>query len=182
MPLRTMVPAVRIPLANRVETAVVLAQRGMLRPIRPDRLLQIGIVLRRWGSTPAGAFAVNAIARGDQLGIVDDERALTYLEIDRRTNALANELAKHGLGPGQKLAVLARNGAGFVESLVACAKAGADLLPLNTSFAAREFKAVIDRERPPVIVYEPEFEDVVREAALDVGVHVISGAGGSGAE
>ena len=177
-----MVPAVRIPLANRVETAVVLAQRGMLRPIRPDRLLQIGIVLHRWGSTPAGAFAVNAIARGDQLGIVDDERALTYLEIDRRTNALANELAKHGLGPGQKLAVLARNGAGFVESLVACAKAGADLLPLNTSFAARELRAVIDRERPPVIVYEPEFEDVVREAALDVRVHVIAGAGGGRAE
>src|SRR5213592_2152364 len=148
MPLGTIVRAVRLPLANHVETAVVLAQRGVLRPIRPDRLLQIGIVLHRWGSTPAGAFAVNAIARGDQLGIVDDERALTYAEIDRRTNALANELAKLGLRPGAKLAVLARNGSAFVESMVACAKAGADLLPLNTSFAARELKAVIERERP----------------------------------
>ena len=123
MPLRNIVRDVRLPLANRVETAVVLAQRGMLRPIRPDRLLQIGIALRRWGATPAAAFAVNAIARGPQVGIVDDDRSLTYGQIDERTNALANELAERGLGPGATLAILCRNGAAFVEAVVACGKA-----------------------------------------------------------
>jgi acyl-CoA synthetase (AMP-forming)/AMP-acid ligase II len=177
MPLRNMVGTVRIPLANRVETAVVLAQRGMLRPIRPDRLLQIGIALRRWGATPAGAFAVNAIARAAQVGIIDDDRSLTYREIDARTNALANELAKRGLGPGEKLAVLSRNGAGFVEAVVACAKVGADLLPLNTSFAARELDAVIARECPPVIVYDEEFEEIVRDASPTVKSRVLTGAG-----
>src|SRR2546425_9763983 len=168
MPLRTIVRVVRLPLANRVETAIVLAQRGMLRPIRPDRLIRIGLTLHRWGSTPAAAFAVNAIARPDQAGIIDDDRTLTYAEIDARTNALANELGRRGLRPGEKLAVLCRNGSGFVESLVACAKLGADILPLNTSFAASELKAVIDRERPPVIVYDDEFQEIVRGAALKV--------------
>ena len=176
MPLRTIVRVVRLPLANRVETAIVLAQRGMLRPIRPDRLIQIGLTLHRWGSTPAGAFAVNAIARPDQAGIVDDDRTLTYAEIDARTNALANELARRGLRPGEKLAVLCRNGSGFVESLVACAKLGADILPLNTSFAASELKAVIDRERPPVIVYDDEFQEIVRGAALKVRERILARA------
>src|SRR5437588_370011 len=92
MPLRTIVRLVRLPLANRVETAIVLAQRGMLRPIRPDRLIQIGLTLHRWGSTPAAAFAVNAIARPDQAGIVDDElhETVRSASLDVRERILAH--------------------------------------------------------------------------------------------
>src|SRR5215213_4029674 len=84
----------RLPLASRLETAVVLAQRGLMRPVRPDRLVQMALSFRRWGVSAAAAYGVNAIGRADQAALVDDDRALTYAEVDRRTNALANELAR----------------------------------------------------------------------------------------
>src|SRR3954462_11508952 len=93
-----MVRRVRLPLANRIETAAVLVQRGLLRPVRPDRLVRMGLAFNHWGVSVAAAFAVNAISRPNQAAIVDDDALLTYGEVDQRTNALANELARLGVG------------------------------------------------------------------------------------
>ena len=98
---------------------------------------------------------------------MDDDRSLTYAELDERTNALANELAKLGVGEHDRLAILCRNGHEFVESIVAAAKLGADVLPLNTSFAAGELEAVMSREQPPVLVHDAEFDQIVRDAKLE---------------
>jgi acyl-CoA synthetase (AMP-forming)/AMP-acid ligase II len=160
----------RLPLASRIETAIVLTQRGVVRPVRPDRLLQMGLAFRRWGVSIASAYAVNAIRRPNQAAIVDDDGSISFAEADARTNALANELARLGVGEADRLAILCRNGSGFVESVIAGAKLGAEVLPVNTSFAPIELKAVIERERPPVLIHDSEFSDVVREAALGRGV------------
>ncbi len=157
----------RLPLASKVETVVVLAQRGLVRPVRPDRLLRMGLAFHRWGVSVASAYAVNAISRSDQAAVVDDDRSLTYAELDERTNALANELAKLGVGEHDRLAVLCRNGHEFVESIVAAAKLGADVLPLNTSFAAGELEAVMSREQPPVLIHDSDFDQIVRDAKLE---------------
>jgi fatty-acyl-CoA synthase len=166
-----------LPLASRVEMAAVLARRGMLRPVRPDKLIRVGLALRRFGSTIATAYMANAITRPDQPAVVDDDRTLTYREIDLRTNSLARALAELGLGEGDRLGVLCRNGAPFVESVVACAKLGADVVPLNTSFSAAELAAVLERERPPIVVFDEEFAGHV-EAAAPEAVQVVAGPPG----
>jgi fatty-acyl-CoA synthase len=172
----------RLPLANRLETALVLAQRGLVRPVRPDRLVQMALAFRRWGVSVAAAYAVNAISRADQAAIVDDDRSLTYAEIDGRTNALANELALLGVDAHDRLAILCRNGHAFVESIVAAAKVGADVLPLNTSFAARELEEVIGREQPPVLIHDDEFGKVVRGAGLGPSVKRVRAGGDEGGD
>jgi fatty-acyl-CoA synthase len=173
---------VRIPLAHHVETAAVLARRGALRPVRPDRLARMGLAFRRWGASIAAAYAVNAIARADQAAVIDDERVLTYSEIDRRTNALANELAKLGIREGERLAVMCRNGAAFVESIVAAGKLGADALPLNTSFSAPEVAAIVARERPPTLIHDAEFAALLDDAGLDASVARVVVGGAPAAE
>ena len=176
----TIVPPMRLPLASQVETALVLTQRGLVRPVRPDRLLRMGLAFRHWGVSVAAAVAVNAISRGDQVAIVDDDHSLTYAEIDSRTNALANELARLGLGERDRLAILCRNESAFVESLVAAAKLGADVLPLNTSFAAGELAAVIERDQPPVLIHDAEFAEIVRGARIGRSVErVVANATGN---
>ena len=157
----------RLPLANRVETALVLTQRGLVRPVRPDRLLQMGLAFRHWG------VSVAAAVRG-QRNLARPTRSRSSTTIGRsrtrrstaRTNALANELARLGLGERDRLAILCRNESAFVESVVACAKLGADVLPLNTSFAAGELAAVIEREQPPVLIHDAEFAEIVAGARL----------------
>jgi acyl-CoA synthetase (AMP-forming)/AMP-acid ligase II len=156
----------KLPLATRINTAVVLTQRGMVRPVRPDRLLQMGLAFRRWGVSIASAYAVNAIRRPDQAAIVDDDGSISYAEADARTNALANELARLGVRENDRLAILCRNGRAFVESVIAGAKLGSVVLPLNTSFAPPELKAVVERERPALLIHDSEFDEIVREADL----------------
>jgi acyl-CoA synthetase (AMP-forming)/AMP-acid ligase II len=156
---------VRLPLPKQVEMLGVLARRGMVRPIRPDRLVRVGLALHRWGSTPAGAFTVNAIARADQTAVIDDDGPVTYAAVDARTNSIARGFAAAGLEPGGRSGILCRNGIGFVESMVATSKLGADSLMLNTSMSTAELKAVLERERPKIVVYDGEFADAVREAA-----------------
>ncbi len=50
-------------LVNRAWAAKVLADTGVIRPTRPDKLLRIGLTLQRWGPTPAAARAAVAVSR-----------------------------------------------------------------------------------------------------------------------
>jgi hypothetical protein len=75
---------------TKSQTLATLTKAGIIRPSRPDRLLQTGIALVRWGPTPAAAYTVNAARYPDEVAIVDEAGTLTFLEVHRRTNALAH--------------------------------------------------------------------------------------------
>ena len=157
----------RLPLRSQAEVAATLVSRGVFRPMRPDRFAQQLWKLWRWGSTIAAAFVVHAVDARDQPALTDEEGELTYGEVDRRTNALARGLEQLGVREGNAVAILARNGRGFVEPLVACSKLGADVLLLNTSFSAHDLRAVVERERPQALIHDAEFSQVIEEASLD---------------
>jgi acyl-CoA synthetase (AMP-forming)/AMP-acid ligase II len=165
-----MVRAMALPLLTRIEAVATLARRGVLRPERPDRLVRTGIALWRWGSTLAAAYVVAAETASSQLAVLDDEGALTYGEIDRRTNALARGLAGLGIREGDRVGILARNGRGFVEPVIAVAKLGADVLLLNTSFVHTELEAVLAREQPAALIYDAEFEHLMERVTLPPGM------------
>jgi acyl-CoA synthetase (AMP-forming)/AMP-acid ligase II len=59
---------------------------------------------------------------------------------------------------------MCRNHRGFVDATLGVAKLGADLLYLNTAFAGPQIAEVAERERPAAIVYDAEFENLIREA------------------
>jgi fatty-acyl-CoA synthase len=172
-----MVRAVRLPLQTRIESATVLARRGMLRPVRPDRLARAGLALHRWGTTPATACIVNAITRADQSAVIDAAGPVTWSDLDRRTNAIARGFAELGLEAGERIGILCRNGTELVEAMVASAKLGAHALMLNTSFSATELEGVLEREQPRVLVHDEEFEDLVAGVTPRRTKRVVTGAG-----
>ena len=120
--------------------------------------------------SPAAAYAVNSVVDPDRLAVIDDERTVTYAQIDRRTNSLARSLAELGAGPERRFAILCRNGAAFVESVVTAAKLGADPLPLNTSFSASEVAAVIEREQPPVVIFEEDLAGLLDQVPANAPI------------
>jgi acyl-CoA synthetase (AMP-forming)/AMP-acid ligase II len=152
-------------LATKAFTARTLIESGMLRPERPDRLARIVTTLRRWGPTAAGGYAVAAIRQPTAVAIVDERGSLTFADVHRRTNALADAWRAAGLVPGDCVAVLCRNHRGLVEATVACSKLGANVLFLNTAFAGPQIAEVCARERPRAIVYDEDFAADVDEAA-----------------
>jgi fatty-acyl-CoA synthase len=172
-----MVRAVRLPLQTRIESTAVLARRGMLRPVRPDRLARAGLALYRWGTTPATACIVNAITRPDQTAVIDAGGPVTWSDLDRRTNAIARGFGELGLGAGERIGILCRNGTELVEVMVASSKLGAHALMLNTSFSATELQGVLEREHPRVLVYDEEFAAVVADVTPPGTSQVVTGAG-----
>jgi fatty-acyl-CoA synthase len=151
-------------LRDTLWTARVLQQVGIVRPERPDKLVQIAIALSRWGPTPAAGYTASAIRSPDRPAIIDDLGAVTFAEVDRRTNALANALSDAGINEGDGIAILCRNHRGFIDATVAASKLGAHALYLNTAFAGPQITDVVAREKPKAVIYDEEFADLVEEA------------------
>jgi fatty-acyl-CoA synthase len=146
--------------------ARTFARAGMLKPSRPDRGARVVLALHRWGTTLAAGYMGAAARHPQRRAIVDELGAITFTQLDRRTNALANGFARHGIGEGRGVAIMCRNHRGFIEASVACSKLGAHALYLNTAFAAPLVTAVVQREDPVAVVYDQEFATTV-EAACD---------------
>jgi fatty-acyl-CoA synthase len=145
----------------KLKVARTLMQTGMFDPVRPDKAVRSVGALRRWGPTPAAAYAGSAIRFPDRAAIVDDRGTLTFSEVQQRTNALAHELRRAGIGEGDGVAIMCRNHRGFIEITVALSKLGASCLYLNTAFAGPQITDVLAREDPVAVVYDEEFANLV---------------------
>jgi acyl-CoA synthetase (AMP-forming)/AMP-acid ligase II len=147
---------------QKLKVARTLLATGMVEPTRPDKAIRSLAVLRRWGPTPAAAYAGAAIRYPDRLAVVDDRGAVTFAEAHGRSNALARGLARAGVGEGDGVAIMCRNHRGFVEATVACSKLGASALYLNTAFAGPQITDVLAREDARAVIYDEEFAGLVR--------------------
>jgi acyl-CoA synthetase (AMP-forming)/AMP-acid ligase II len=153
-------------LSQKLFTARTLADVGILRPTRPDKLVQIASALRRWGPTPAAGYTISAIRHPDDIAIIDELGTLTFDEVHRRTNALAHALADAGVQEGDGVAIMCRNHRGFIDATVACSKLGANSLYLNTAFAGPQITEVVEREEPVALIYDAEFEALTHDAGV----------------
>jgi fatty-acyl-CoA synthase len=144
--------------------ARVLAQSGLLTPARPDRLVRMALALARWGVTPATGYAAGAARHPRRAALVDDEGTLSWRDVDRRTDRIAGQLRARGVGEGDAVGLLARNGRGFVETATALAKCGADVLYLNTGSGGRQLQEVLRREGALAVLYDAEFGGLLSEA------------------
>jgi acyl-CoA synthetase (AMP-forming)/AMP-acid ligase II len=151
--------------AYTVGSLKVLVDAGVVRPMRPDRLLAILQTLVHWGRSPAAGSISLANRYPDETAIIDELGTLTYSELHMRTNALAHSLSDMGIVEGDGVAIMCRNHRGFIEATVAVSKLGADALYLNTAFAGPQLAEVVARERPKAIVYDEEFGELLTDAA-----------------
>ena len=149
---------------QKLFTARTLAGAGIVTPTRPGRILKAIRALHAFGPTPAAGYTVSAIRHPDATALVDDLGTLTFAEVHRRTNALANSLRARGIGEGSSVAIMCRNHRGFIDTTVALSKLGAHALYLNTAFAGPQITEVAEREQPTAIVYDAEFENLVHDA------------------
>jgi fatty-acyl-CoA synthase len=142
------------------QALATIVNAGLIRPERPDRLRAMYRALDRYG--PVGALLnVAAIRDADRTGLVDELGSLTYAEMDRRSNVLANVLRARGIGADDGVGILCRNHRGIFDASYGVLKAGARALYLNTDFAAPQATAVCAREGVRAVIYDEEFAGVV---------------------
>ncbi|MFM8519850.1 MAG: AMP-binding protein [Solirubrobacterales bacterium] len=138
----------------------VLARAGILGPDRRDRAIRAVAALVAGGQTLPTALRVATIKHPERTLIEDRDGSLTYSEVDRRVTAIASGLIAEGLRPGHSVAILCRNGRGLVEAVLGVAKAGLDVVLLNTMFSGPQVQDVVEAEGVSAIVFDPEFEEI----------------------
>jgi len=153
---------VRKRVLTTVRIGTMMARSGLLAPGPPGRMAgQLG-ALRRWGTVLGGSFVSAAARDPDRPAIIDDDGTLTYAEVDERTNRLA-----HVLGP-HRVAVLCRNHRGMIETLIACSKAGSDVILLNTGMSTAQLISVLDQQHAEVLVADAEFADLLASVPAEI--------------
>ncbi|MGN6252896.1 MAG: AMP-binding protein [Marmoricola sp.] len=145
-----------------------MTRAGVVRPYGPLRLGLMGKALHDFGMGFAGGVTAVAIKSPDAVCLVDELGELTWAEVDDRSTRLANALSEQGVRERDGVAVLCRNHRYFLEVSAALGKLGADILYLNTSFAAPQIGEVCGREGTTAVVYDEEFEDLL-DRAFDSG-------------
>jgi fatty-acyl-CoA synthase len=161
------------PLSDVPFNVATLAEAGVLRPVRVDKLVLTLRVLARWGASPAAGITAAAINHPEDPMILDESGSLTFGAVHRRSNALARALGAQGVGEGDGVAVMCRNHHGFIEATLAISKLGASGLYMNTAFAAPQLADVVEREQPVALIYDQEFDGLLaqaREAGKEIGL------------
>jgi fatty-acyl-CoA synthase len=104
----------------------------------------------------------------DKLAIIDyskqPEWRLTYRQWNERVNRLATWLRDVvGIGKGDRVAILARDGIEHLDCFYACAKLGAIHTALNWRLHWRENLGLIEQTQPQVLIYSDDFKAQVAE-------------------
>ncbi len=151
---------------HRIETltSVMHATLPMHPPRRPLRATR---EIWSWRANPAGVVVAGARLVPERLAVIDDQRQVTFAELDRRTNAIADVWRQQGMGPETTIGLLATNRIAFLEAMFAAHKLGAALVYLNTSFAAPQITDVVTTHGIDVLVHDRATSETATAASAD---------------
>ena len=98
------------------------------------------------------AFQERAQARPGAPAVVQDGTTLTYGQLDRRSNALANYLQSLAVGRETLVGLLLDRSPEMVVALLAIWKAGAAYVPLDPAFPVERLSSMVRDARPAVVI------------------------------
>ena len=136
-----------------------LARRGLLKPGRPDRIFDQLNTFRRYGFTLAAELRAAEARDPHRTAVIDDRRgAVSYRLLLRRSQRLAGALAAtRGIRAKDRIGLLYRNHAGFIEAMVACSIIGADAVLVNTGLSAPQLATVAQQQKLRLLLHDREF-------------------------
>ncbi|OYO16486.1 hypothetical protein BI335_10460 [Enemella evansiae] len=104
---------------------------------------------------------------GERIALVTDTERISWRELDRRCNQIAQLLLRHGVNKGDRVALFLSNSHRFVEVHLACQKLGALSTPYNIRLSATELGYCLTDSEPSVVVVDEAAAGIAR-AALEV--------------
>ncbi len=98
---------------------------------------------------------------------VDSSKAepmrLTFAEANDRARRLASALRSFGVGKGDRVAILARDGIEHLDTFFACCKLGAIHVPFNWRLHWRENLEILKAVEPKVLLFGGDFTEALKE-------------------
>lgn len=120
----------------------------------------------------------------DRVALLDVHTGVeyTYRQLNDRANRLANWLRDLGVGPGDRVSILAQNSVHTVDLLYGLGKIGAILAPLNWRLTARELAWIAADCAPKVLICGPEHTGLLAELRREMAFPIVVGIEGAAIE
>ncbi len=116
-----------------------------------------------------GMLVDNVAEEYPEQSIVFPTERETYRDLATNSLAAAVALQRLGVGPGDAVGVLAHAGLPVVELIIATARLGAVVVPINTRFKAAELAYLVDNADLRVLIAGPDFLGMLGEALPSLG-------------
>ena len=116
--------------------------------------------------------------RPDQMALeTPDATGLTYAQLFERSAQAANALVALGVEPGDRVAAQVDKSTDVIVLALACLRAGAALLPLNTAYTLAELEYFLGDAEPVLTVCRPASFVAVRGLAHRLGLRAVESLG-----
>jgi acyl-CoA synthetase (AMP-forming)/AMP-acid ligase II len=102
----------------------------------------------------------------------------SYQQLNNAVEALAEQLRRHSVGPGDRVMLLLENCAPVVATVFACARLQAVIVPINARQTATEIDRVIAHAKPSLILFCSAASKDAAAHAERLGASLISGSFG----
>src|SRR5208337_939615 len=129
-----------LPLLTEAERLQVLASRTDIRTDYPKDLCISQLFEKQVELTP------------DAVALILEDRQLTYKELNRRANQLANHLRALGVGPEVPVALCLKHSLEMVIGLLGILKAGGVYVPLDPAYPKERLAFILEDAQVPVLL------------------------------
>ncbi len=114
-------------------------------------------------------FQLQANKRPDAVAAIFEDRLITYAELNRRSNQLANFLRAQGVGPEVKVGICLERSLEMIVAILGVLKAGGAYVPLDADYPQQRLTYMIDDSHVAVLMtLEPLLEKLPTHWRQDV--------------
>jgi len=114
-----------------------------------------------------------AILTPDKEAVVDGEKRLTYRQLNKRVNRLSRALQGLGLKSGDRLSILSVNCVEYVETIMAAAKLGAMMVPLNWRLTPTELAFIVKDSGSKTLLFHPDLLETAESLKAKTGLKTL---------
>jgi non-ribosomal peptide synthetase component F len=104
-------------------------------------------------------FEAQAARTPEAVAVVCDGRSLTYRELNRRANRLANRLRALGVGPEVLVGLYLERSPDLMVGVLGVRKAGGAYVPLDPAYPGQRLAAVVEDAEPRVLLTQRALAD-----------------------
>lgn len=128
-----------LPMMNKAELDQILLEWNDTTSIYPQQPIQ-------------QLFENQAAARPDEIAVVSADKNLTYAELNREANKIANFLRKRGVKPNEPVGIFMDRSALMTAGMLGILKAGAAYMPLDVSYPQSRLQFMLDNSEAKIVL------------------------------
>lgn len=121
-------------------------------------------------------FAEQAVKTPDRTAIIANDKKLTYQQLNKRANQLADLLRKKGVGPGSIVGIMLKRSPELIIGILAVLKAGGAYLPIDPQYPLARIEGVLSDSKTKMLLTNLSLQEekvLIERLAKTLGLETI---------